>query len=81
MKAPLATTDLPVVNLVVGVFDLDDRSIHEDADRDGDSGERHDVDRQAHEMHGNESEQHRDRNGQNGNDRGRHVPEEEEDHQ
>jgi hypothetical protein len=52
MKAPLATTDLPVVDLVVGVFDLDDRSIHEDADRDGDSCERHDVDRQAHEVHG-----------------------------
>jgi len=69
-----------VVELVVGILHLDDRSVDEHADRDGDAGQRHDVDRDTHVVHRDEREQHRDRNCRDGHERGGDVPQEQQDH-
>ena len=43
MEVALPALRVPELELLVGVLDLDDRPVDEDADRDGDAGEGHDV--------------------------------------
>ncbi len=79
VEVPLAPADLPEMQLVVGVLDLDDGAVDQDADRDRDPGEGHDVDRDAEQIERNEGQQDRDRDRDDRHDRRREVPEEEQD--
>ena len=79
VEVALAAAGLPVVELVVGVLDLDDGPVDEHADRDRDAGERHDVHGEAEVVHRDEGEEHRDRDRDDRHDRARDVPEEDED--
>ena len=49
VEVALASALLPLLELLVGVLDLHDGAVDEDADRDGDARERHDVRGDAHE--------------------------------
>ena len=81
MEVAFSPAGVPVVDLVVGVFDLDDRPVDQHADRDGDAGDAHDVDRHPHVVEGNEGQQHRDGDRDDRHHRGRGMPEEKKDHQ
>jgi hypothetical protein len=69
----------PLLDPLVSVLHLDDRAVDEDADRDRDAGERHDVRREAEEVERDERENDRDRDRDDRDDRRRDVPEEHED--
>ncbi len=79
VEVPGPAAVVPLLQLVVRVLDLDDRAVHEDADRDRDAAERHDVDVQAHRVERDEREDDGDRNRHDRHDRARNVPEEHED--
>ena len=81
VKIAFSSAQNPFLQPLVGVFDLDDRAVHEHADGDGDSGQRHDVRGQAHEVERDEHEHDGDRNRQNRDDRRGDVPKEDQDDQ
>ena len=58
-KSPFRPSVVPDLELLVGVLDLDDGPVHEDADRDRDAGEGHDVRGDAEEPHRDEGEERR----------------------
>ena len=80
-RAEVAGTSggLPVLELLVGLLDDDDRRVHHRADRHRDPAERHDVGRDVHRPHGDERQQDGDRNREDRDERARDVPEEDQD--
>ena len=54
VKIALAPSLNPKLQFLVGIFDLDNCSIDQNADGDGNSGQRHDVGVEPHQVHGNE---------------------------
>src|SRR5205823_1675301 len=72
---------LPVLELLVGLLDHDDRRVHHRTDRDRDPAERHDVGGDVHRPHGDERQQDGDRDREDRDERARDVPEEDQDHE
>jgi len=70
MEVAMPAPVLPLLELPVRVLHFHDGAVHENADGDGDTGERHDVRGDAHQGHGYEREQHRHGNGDDGDDGG-----------
>ncbi len=66
--------------LPVSVFDHNDGGVHEDANRQGQTAERHDVRGDVEVVHRDEGCDHGDRQGQDGNQRGTKVEQENDDH-
>ena len=64
------------LQLLVRLFDDDDRRVDELAHRDRDSAERHDVDGEPHPAERDERDQHRHRDRDQRDERARHVPQE-----
>ena len=65
----------------VGVLDDHDRRVHHGADGDGDAAERHDVGPDALHVHHDESDQHREREGDHRDQRGAQVQQEDDAHE
>ncbi len=72
---------LPLLELLVGLLDDDDRGVVQGADGDGQAAEGHDVGRDPQQPEGDEGQQDRDRDGDDRDERAGDVPEEEEDHE
>src|SRR3989338_5358876 len=81
VEVALAACLVPPLELLVGVLHLHDGPIHQYADGDGDARNGHDVGGHPHQVHGDENEDHRHRNRDDGDDGGRNVPEENQDHE
>lgn len=79
VEVALTAGRLPVVDLVVGVLDFDDGSVDQNADRDSDAGQRHEVRVETHHVHGYEGEGHAGRDREDGDRRRRDMPEKEND--
>ena len=77
----LPPVPLPCFEFLVRVLHHNDRSVNERADGHSDAAERHDVGIDAEETHRDEGENHRGGQRDDGNDRARDVPEEDEDHE
>ena len=54
VEIALAPSGLPELQLVVGIFDFDDRAVDKHAHGDGDAGERHEVGVESHRVERNE---------------------------
>ena len=67
MKITLAPSLNPELQFLVGIFDLDDCSIDQHADGNGNPGQGHDVGVEPHHVHGNERKEHGNRNGNDRN--------------
>ena len=78
-EVPGPALRLPALELLVRLLDHHDGRVDHGADRDRDAAERHDVGREPQRAHGDEGEQHGDRDGEDRDERAREVPEEEED--
>jgi hypothetical protein len=61
----------------VDVLDVDDRVVDEFADGDGQAAQRHDVERHAKAVHGEQRNRERERERGQRDDRGPHIEEEE----
>ena len=72
---------LPEREIAMDVFDLDRGVIHEDADRQREPAEGHDIDRLAEHAQRGDRAQHRERDGHRDDDRAPPAPEEKQDHQ
>ncbi len=65
---------LPLLEALVRLLDDDDRGIHQRADGDRDTAERHDVGGDPHQPEGDERQEHRDRDRDQGDDGARKMP-------
>ena len=72
---------VPVLKLFVCLLHDYDCRINHGSDSDSDSAERHDVGAHAAHLNGNKCQDHSDRNGNDGNDGTREVPQKDHDHQ
>src|SRR4029453_3839897 len=79
MKVSDAAPFDPEFQLLVGIFDFNNRTIYQDPNRNGNSSQRNDVGVQPHPIHGNEGQQHRNGDRDNRNDGRGDVPEKEQD--
>src|SRR3546814_114954 len=66
----------PALKVLVRILDHHDRRINHRADRDGDAAQRHDVGVYALEAHHDERGEHAERQGDDGDQRRAHVPQE-----
>src|SRR5262245_16423668 len=62
VEVALSSFFVPALEFFIGVFDFDNRTVHEHADGDGDAGQAHDVGGDAHEVHRDERQRDRDWN-------------------
>ena len=67
--------------VAVAVLHHDDPGIHQHADGDGNTPQGHDVGGDPHQLHGDEGDQHRDRQGQDDHQGALEVEQEDQDHQ
>src|SRR5208283_290908 len=80
VKVALPTFFLPPFEFFVGVLDLHNRAVDEDANGNSNPGETHDVRRDPHEIHRDERERDGDGDGDDRHNRRRDVPEKKQDH-
>ncbi len=71
----------PMLQLFGSLLHHDDGGVHHGANGNGDATQRHDIRSETSCLHGNERQNDRDRNRQNGDDGARNVPKENQNHQ
>ena len=76
----LSAPGIPVLQLFMRLFHDHNGCIHHGADGNGNPAEAHDIGRNPHQIHGDEGEDDRNRDGNDGNKGRRDMPEKDQDH-